>query len=351
MSLLVHEFVHSSPWKVAPFKPGCLVFCSDEWILPESETLTKLTKWLSILWKTKLRVIPNVSPQVQVGIKLGYKNTLSSCKLSLWNFPDSRNSEMPKGCAATPGQIDEDWVRERSIQPTRKVKKKTYPEKTKKNTHNFWKCHFWTGMFLLSQNAWESQNWGMFHQIRMVFLRLDLPHLPEIRPNCNRKKYILETEPLIFSGKISFGSFSMGISEYPIKIMGYVRSLKGKDSINYTMVPQSGQWYQVLDCQEVVYWRAVGAWRLPLHPSILCTMYGGSTQYTQRYLCRCACIHDDIYLQWYQCRCYIHKYLNPIWNASMIFRVGIVYVQSEGVRQKFGVCQSRPSIRPRNWCN
>jgi len=121
---------------------------------------------------------------------------------------------MPKGCAATPGQIDEDWVRERSIPTHPKGHQKHIPKKQQNNAQ-FWKCHFLTGMFLLSQNAWESQNWGMFHQIRMVFLRLNLPHLPAIRPNCNRKKYILETEPLIFSGKI-FGSFSMGISEYPI---------------------------------------------------------------------------------------------------------------------------------------
>ena len=162
--------------------------------------------------KNQLRVIPNVSPQVQVGIKLGYKNTLSSCKLSLWNFPDSRNSEMPKGCAATPGQIDEDWVRERSI-PTHPKGQKNISRKNKKKQRTILEMPFFDRNVSFESNCLGSQNWGMFHQIRMVFLRLNLPHLPEIRPNCNRKKYILETEPLIFSGKI-FGSFSMGISEY-----------------------------------------------------------------------------------------------------------------------------------------
>lgn len=225
--------------------------------------------------------------------------------------------------------------------------------KKQQNNAPFWKCHFLTGMCLLSQTAWESQNWGMFHQIRMVFLRLNLPHLPEIRPNCNRKKYILETEPLIFSGKI-FGSFSMGISEYHIKIMGYVRSLKGKEV-------STTPWYlnQASDTKFLTAMRSFteGPWEPGVYHSIpvYCVRCMVVVHNILRGIyvddCRCACIHDDIYLQWYQCRCYIHKYLNPIWNASMIFRVGIVYVQSEGVRQKFCVCQSRPSIRPRNWCN
>ena len=109
--------------------------------------------------------------------------------MSLWNprTPETRRCQRDVQKLLV---IRRRLARERSIQPPKGQK-----NISRKNNTTIEKSNFLTGMFLLSQNGWESQNWGIFKQIRHFFLRLDLPH----RPADPRKKYPGNLAPLIKS--------------------------------------------------------------------------------------------------------------------------------------------------------